>query len=405
MKLNKVNLGIICATFLVGAQGFSQNSNVVSAALEFQKYEPAIAKQEVEKAKTYLLEAKRYIDPAMKDESTKADPKANYYNAVINYSLMELSGFTDAEELKIYQNDSILEVIEKSIKHTESKKRYKSDVDLFFNRKISQAVSMGEVMFKQKKFDMAFAGFAGAYQMKKIANIEEEQDAMKTNAIIAARNYIDTLSKAGESEKALEFISGALEMFPESEDLAIAGVNISLDNDDLVKAEAYFDAAAKSSPKNKVLFSNMGSIYLTAADKAYSDFSKMDITQEGYQEKSDEVEKLYTKAENNLKRAIEIDPEYADAAYNLGVLYLGRGEKLKTTASQMDFNNPDYDEVSKRSQDMYKKAIDPLEIFIKQDPNNSGVLNVLFQVHRNAGNTEKALEYKKRADAAAAEGN
>lgn len=405
MKLNKVNLGIICASLLVGAQGFSQNSNVVSAALEFQKYEPAFAQQKLEDAKSYLLEAKKYIDPAMKDESTKADPKANYYNAVINYSLMEMYGFTNAEDLEVYKNDSILSVIEKSIKLTESKKRYRSDVDVFFNRKIANAVTIGEMMFQQKNFEMAFAGFAGAYKMKQIAGIDEEQEAMKTNAIIAARNYIDTLSKSGEQEEAMNFISGALKMFPESEDLAIAGVNIALDNDDLVKAEAYFDAAAKSSPQNKVLFSNMGSIYLTAADKAYNDFAAMDITDNGYQQKSDEVEELYSKAEGNLERAIKIDPDYAEAAYNLGVLYLGRGEKLKTTASQMPFNDPNYDEVSNRSQEMYKKAIAPLEIYIKQDPNNSGVLNVLFQVHRNAGNSEKALEYKKRADAAAAEGN
>ncbi|PWH87183.1 tetratricopeptide repeat protein [Brumimicrobium oceani] len=404
MKLNKVNLGIVCASLFVGVQGFSQNSNVVSAALEFQKYEPAFQKQDLTKAKSYLLEAKKYIDPAMTDESTKTDPKANYYNAVINYSLVEMAGLTSAEDLEVYKNDSILDVIEQSIKHTESKRRYKSDVDLFFNRKVGQAVSVGEMMFKQKKYQMAYAGFAGAYQVKQIANIQEEREAMRTNAIIAARNYIDTLSKSGEPEKAMEFISGALEMFPESEDLAIAGVNIALDNDDLAKAEAYFDAAAKSSPNNKVLFSNMGSIYLTAADKSYADFAAMEITDEGYQAKSDEVEELYAKAESNLQRAIKIDPEYAEAAYNLGVLYLGRGEKLKTTASQMDFNNPDYDKVSARSQEMYKNAIAPLEIYIKQDPNNSGVLNVLFQVHRNAGNTEKAIEYKKRADAAAAEG-
>ena len=405
MNLNKVNLGILCATFFIGTNGFSQNSNVVSAALEFQKYEPAIRKQDLVKAKSYLMEAKKFIDPAMFNESTQTDPKANYYNAIINYSLVELSGMPGAEDLKVYQNDSILDIIEKSIKYTEAKKRYKSDVDLFFNRKVSQAVTAGEMMFKQKNYQMAFAGFASAYQVKKIANIEEELEAMKTNAIIAARNYIDTLSKSGKSEKAMDFISNALELFPESEDLAIAGVNIALENNNLEKAESYFNAAAISSPENKILFSNMGSIYLTAADKSYNEFTSMIITEEGYQSKSDEVEGLYTKAENNLKRAIEIDPEYAEAAYNLGVLYLGRGEKLKSTATQMDFNNPDYDQVSERSQNMYKMAIAPLEIYIKQDPNNSGVLNVLFQVHRNAGNSKEALEYKKRADAAAAEGN
>src|SRR5690554_8086473 len=89
---------------------------------------------------------------------------------------------------------------------------------------------LGEMMFKQKNFEMAYAGFAGAYQVKVIAGIEEERDAMRTNAIIAARNYIDTLEKSNESEKAMEFITASLEMFPKSEELAIAGVNLALSN-------------------------------------------------------------------------------------------------------------------------------------------------------------------------------
>jgi len=405
MKLNKLRLGILASTLFIVTQSFGQSSNVISAAIEYNKYEPAFMQQDIKKAKEHLLEAKSFIDPAMTNESTINDEKANYYNVLINYSLMELSGFGEFDDLKIYQNDSIIDILESSIKKASIKKRWKTELDDFFNRKVSQAVMIGEMMFKQKNFEMAYAGFAGAYQIKKIANIEEERDAMKTNAIISARNYIDTLERSNETKKAMEFISSALEMFPKSEELAIAGVNLALGNNDLDKAEEFFNAAAKVSPENKVLFSNMGSIYLTAADKAYKEFANMGITDDGYQQKSDEVEGLYTKAEKNLQRAIEIDPQYAEAAYNLGVLYLGRGEKLKITAAQMDFNNPDYDEVSQRSQDMYKKAIPPLEVYIAQDPNNSGVLNVLFQVHRNAGNNEKALEYKKRADAAAAEGN
>jgi len=405
MKLSKVKLGVLASTLFIVTQSFGQSNNVISAAIEYNKYEPALMQQDFKKAKEHLLEAKSMIDPAMKHESTINDEKANYYNVLINYSLMELSGYGEFEDLKIYQNDSIQDVLEVSIKKASGKKRWKGEMDDFFNRKVSQAIMIGEMMFKQKNFEMAYAGFAGAYQIKTIANIEEEREAMKTNAIISARNYIDTLEKTNENEKAMKFISSALEMFPKSEELAIAGVNLALAGDDLEKAEEFFNAAAVASPDNKVLFSNMGSIYLTAADKAYNEFAGMEITDAGFQQKSDEVEELYGKAEKNLQRAIEIDPKYAEAAYNLGVLYLGRGEKLKTTASQMDFNNPDYDEVNNKSQEMYKKAIPPLEIYIDQDPNNSGVLNVLFQVHRNAGNNDKALEYKRRADAAAAEGN
>src|SRR5690554_7929415 len=120
------------------------------------------------------------IDPAMKHESTINDEKANYYNVLINYSLMELSGYGEFEDLKIYQNDSIQDVLEVSIKKASGKKRWKGEMDDFFNRKVSQAIMIGEMMFKQKNFEMAYAGFAGAYQVKVIAGIEEERDAMRS---------------------------------------------------------------------------------------------------------------------------------------------------------------------------------------------------------------------------------
>jgi tetratricopeptide (TPR) repeat protein len=225
---------------------------------------------------------------------------------------------------------------------------------------------------------------------------------MKTNALISAKNAVATMKKEGKADEALDFIESTRETFPTNADLAIEGVNIALDNGNMAKAEEFFNAAAEVDPENKLLFSSMGSIYLSSADKAYAELDTMEITDDGYPEKAAKVEELYTKAEDNLKRALEIDPEYLDAAYNLGVLYLGRGEKLTKKAKQMDFNDPQYEPTMNKSEEMYKNAIAPLEVYIKQDPNNVGVLTVLFQVHRKAGNTDKALEYKKRADEAEA---
>jgi Tfp pilus assembly protein PilF len=47
----------------------------------------------------------------------------------------------------------------------------------------------------------------------------------------------------------------------------------------------------------------------------------------------------------------------------------------------------------------YKRALVPLERYIAKNPNDKDVLNILFQINRSLGNSEKALEYKKRADA------
>jgi len=292
-------------------------------------------------------------------------------------------------------------MIKSSFEKAMESRKYKREVEDFVDRKVSQAMTIGQMMFQQKKFDVAYAGFAGAYELQKMIDVEDED--MKNNAIISARNHIDTLKKQDKNEEAIEFIQQASEMFPKNSDIAIQGVNISLDMGDLEQAEKFFQAAADADPQNKALFSTMGSIFLSSADKGFQELQGMDVTDEGYPAKAEEVEMLYTKAENNLKRAIEIDPEYLDASYNLGVLYLGRGQKLEQKAKQMDYNDPNYETVMAKSEEMYTNAIDPLETYIKQDPNNAGVLQVLFQVHRRAGNTEKAVEYKKRYEAAAAE--
>ena len=223
---------------------------------------------------------------------------------------------------------------------------------------------------------------------------------MKSNALISARNAVVKKKAAGELDEALAFIEETKAIFPKNTDLAIEGVNIALEQGDLEKAEGYFNTAAEATPDNIALFTSMGSIFLGYADRLSEELKSIDVTDPSYGEKAEEAEKMYDKAEKNLIRAREIDPKDPDAAYNLGVLYLGRADKIALRAGNMSFDDPRYDTAVKESEEMYKKAIEPLEVYIDQDPENAGVLQVLFQVHRKAGNTDKALEYKKRVDAA-----
>jgi tetratricopeptide (TPR) repeat protein len=399
MSFKSVKIALLTAVVTISTALQAQNSNVVSAAIEYKKYMPAFMQGNLDEAKSVIMEAKSFIDPAMKHEDTKNDEKANMYNGKIYFALIELS--TQFEDLEQYQNEETMDMIEESFKTAMESRKYKREVEEFIESKVSQAMMVGQMLFKKKSFDQAYAGFIGAYELQKMIGVDDVD--MKNNAIISARNYIDTLKKQEKNEEAIEFIKQASQMFPKNSDIAIQGVNISLDMGDLEQAEKFFMAAAEADSTNKALFSTMGSIYLSNADKGFQELQGMDVTNPDYPARAEEVELMYTKAENNLKKAIEIDPEYLDASYNLGVLYLGRGQKLEQKAKQMDYNDPNYEAVMEKSEKMYKNAIAPLETYIKQDPNNAGVLQVLFQVHRRAGNTEKAIEYKKRYEAAAAE--
>lgn len=399
MRITRIKFWIL--SFSLAAITFvsAQKTNVVSAAVEYQKYEKAFAFQKFDDARKALETAKTYIDPAIQDPSTKEDPKAHLYNAKIYFGLIELSSLPNNEDLQDLQSEETMDMIKKSLSIARDNRKFKRDAEDFVNQKVQQATMIGTMMFEQESFDMAFAGFAGAFELHKMLDVEDGD--LKNNAIVSAQNAIKRFKEKEQLEEALTFINQVTNVFPNSTEITIQGVNIALDMGDMERAEEFFNAAAASDPENALLFASMGSIYLAAGDELSAKLKGMQVSDPNFSEVFDKIEIFYGKAESNLQKALTIDQKNTDAAYNLGVLYLGKGEKLTLEANQMDFNDPRYNETIEKSEEMYRKAIEPLELFIAQYPNEAGVLQVLFQVHRKAGNTEKALEYKRRAEEAA----
>jgi Tfp pilus assembly protein PilF len=85
--------------------------------------------------------------------------------------------------------------------------------------------------------------------------------------------------------------------------------------------------------------------------------------------------------------------------YQLGAHLVTWAGDTKTAANQLKFGDANYNKLLKESDELYKRALIPLEKYIAKVPNDKDVLNILFQIYRNLGNSEKAMEYKKRADA------
>ena len=378
----------------------AQKSNVVSAAVEYKKYDRAFMSGDVNEAKKVLMNCKEYIDPAMEHEQTKEDPKAHYYNGKIHFGLMVLSAMApEDEELQHFQNEETQAIYEESLKLAHGHRKFKRDVEDFVNQWAGMSTTAASQAFENEDYVSAYAGFAAAYDLQQI--IDEQDESMRNNALVSAQNALIKMKEAGEQEEALAFIEETKELFPKNTDLAIQGVNIALDQGDLEKAERFFNTAAEADPENIVLFTSMGSIFLGYADGLTEELKQIDVTDSSYAVKAEKAEKMYEKAEKNLVRAREIDPNDVDAAYNLGVLYLGKADKIALRANNMSFDDPRYESTVEESEEMYKKAIEPLETYIQEDPENAGVLHVLFQVHRKAGNTEEALEYKRRSEEAA----
>lgn len=396
LKVSLLTLALVGAVNMVTAQ----KNNVVSAAVEYGKFDRYFFTGNMDEAKKVLLNSKKYIDPAMVDNSTKDDAKAHYYNAVIHFGLMMMSGMeAENEEMKAFQSEETRDMVEKSFKIAHNDKKYKRDVDDYINNWVSLLNAQAVGAFESKDFQMAFAGFAGAYSMKKMIGIED-QDFL-TNSIIAAKNAITVLKADGKKQEALDFIEASGEVLPDNADLAIEGVNIALDLKNYEQADKFFASAANANPTDKTLFASMGRIYLTAADEKKNELLAMDIYNSEYNPTSEKVNELYGRSESYLKRSLEIDPTYPEAAYDLGVLYLGQGETLRERVRVLDYDDPNREELEKKSEEYYAMAAEPLEVYFKQDSKNAAVARVLFQVYTKAGNSAKALEYKKISESLA----
>ncbi|MFO0495102.1 MAG: tetratricopeptide repeat protein, partial [Flavobacteriia bacterium] len=105
------------------------------------------------------------------------------------------------------------------------------------------------------------------------------------------------------------------------------------------------------------------------------------------------------KAEAALNKSLEIDPNYQDALYQLGAHLITWAGDVRAAANQLKFGDKNYDKMVIESDDLYRRALTPLEKYIEISPNDKDVLTILSQLHRNLGDINKSAEYKKRADA------
>lgn len=392
------------ALFMCGialtTSALAQKKNETSAAVEFKnKYQVALISGDNEGAKKALIAAKGFIDLAAEHPETKESPKTLYYKGEIysnflvlgmqtmDTSFIKLAG-EDALEVSIAAYKKGFEVSDKfdrDIKDAVMQKRGMLDMysnAMYKNEMFKEA---GELYMTQAMFSDAVneldttSIFNGAICYEKASEFVKAAEGYEklakagykgtTTYVLASAAY----RKGGQPEKSKAIIAEGRKKYPSDKDLLLELVNTNIDQGDAAGAEAALNEAIAKDPNNKQLHYTIGTIYIDLKEN--------------------------TKAEQALNKSLEIDPEYIDALYQLGAHLVTWAGDTKTAANQLKFGDPNYNKMIQESDDIYKRALIPLEKYIAKSPNDKDVLNILFQLHRSLGNSEKAMEYKKRADA------
>ena len=98
----------------------------------------------------------------------------------------------------------------------------------------------------------------------------------------------------------------------------------------------------------------------------------------------------FAEAVEQFEKAIELDSEYENAYYNLGVTYVKWGSKLREANIE--------DETNKEYLVKFEASLSALNKFLELNPGDAAVWELLGRVYANLGRTEESKKAFEKAD-------
>lgn len=371
--IKTVTLGL---GLLVGSSALAQKSDLVNAILEYQKTPKQAADKDYTSLVKTILSAEDYIDGVLDHEQTKKGTKdgakAHYYYGAIYFDLAKYAEIPKlATDFKEFSTEATMDKAIDALNYAylNGKSRVQGDAETFVLVKAQSLSGSATKKFKDSSYIASFQDFASAYDLKKRVLGVDDADT-KTNAQVAASNALFQLKAEGNAEKTLAFINEAYAIFPGDLALASEGVQVALKSGNESKADEFASSALEANKDNALAYGTFGTVFLSAGDE--------------------------DKAEQFLIKATELEPTNVDYQYNLGALYIGKGQKLQEGLRDLDLGDPRRAKMEKEVEDTYAKAVAPLEVYLSQEPENLQVVRTLMQVSNFAGDEEKKQMYYKR---------
>jgi tetratricopeptide (TPR) repeat protein len=188
-----------------------------------------------------------------------------------------------------------------------------------------------------------------------------ESDVYK-NMALAHRNL-------GDNDAMFATLRAGREKYPDDAGLMLEEINAYLAIGEGAKVVDDLKILVEKDPNNYSIFFVLGTIY---GDETSEEMFDME------------------QAEMYYLKALEINPDYYDAVYNLGALYINESNKLQVEANELPLDATEkYDEMTEEANSIIKKALPLLEKSNELQPGNEETLNVLKSIYVRFNMTDK----------------
>ncbi|WP_170227004.1 tetratricopeptide repeat protein [Luteibaculum oceani] len=334
------------------------------------------------------------IKKASEHEKTANDPKTYYYMGQI---LMAMAGSQDVEQ-RTYVEDPLQKGVAawKKCLKLDTKEKYSDDIKMKIPQTENMLLNMGVKMYNEEKFAEAYelfktanimasvldqsdslAIFNAAVSAEKAGQFEDAIEMYKLSSEIQYQTQSSILSMAkiykenlNDTAAALNTLKEARTAYPNDQGLIIEELNIYLQGRKFQEAADNLELAIKNDPENAILHYALGS--------AYDNMGNIE------------------KAKVSYKKALELKPDYFDAAYNYGAMVYNQGVELTKQANELDYRTKgkQIDALNAKANEKFKEAVVLLENAHNIDPEDKSTISSLTQLYVRLKMNDKYKEMK-----------
>jgi tetratricopeptide (TPR) repeat protein len=183
-------------------------------------------------------------------------------------------------------------------------------------------------------------------------------------------NIFEAYSQLGKAEEGVEYLKEGFVKYPKNQAVLYGLINYYIaQGDDPELVLEYIHQAMETDPNEPSLHFAEGTLYdkLDNTDKAMSSYIK----------------------------AIELNPEFFDAQYNLAALYFNQGVKMLEEANQVPAREVEkYDEIMAKANAEFKKSIKPMEKAYELNPSSVEVVETLRNLYFRFRDENEAYQKK-----------
>lgn len=355
-------------------------------------------KKYINKASAWAKEGIK-LDTALKSViycETQEKTKDWYKTYYVKGLVFEAIAKSDNPEFKTLSDKPLIDAFDnyKKAYNMDGSKSMHTSLDVLFISIVNSIINEGVTAYQADDFEKAYIYFEKSLEVKSMSVFNNEIDT----AIIYNVAYI--ASKNKDWDNAIKYYKKSIELNYGAGDTYALLAEAYKNKEDKDTYLSTLKTGFEKYPENQSLLGGIINYYLLESNNTEEAFKYLKVARESdptnpqfYSAEAHLYDKLGKKEEAKQKylKALELDPAFFEANYNLGVVFFNEGVELTDVANEIK-DNAEYEKAKKVADEKFAESLPYLEKALETNPNETSLISTLKTLYYRLGMKEKYEE-------------